>query len=75
MSDANGNDNATPQDLESLEKLKTAYTQIRTEWSKVIIGQDEVIEQLLIAIFAQGHCLLEGVPGLAQALVGGTLAK
>lgn len=75
MSDANGNDNATPQDLESLEKLKTAYTQIRTELSKVIIGQDEVIEQLLIAIFAQGHCLLEGVPGLAKTLMVSTLAK
>ena len=75
MSDAAGNENASPEDLQSLEKLKGAYKQVRTELSKVIVGQDEVIEQLLIAIFAQGHCLLEGVPGLAKTLMVSTLAK
>jgi MoxR-like ATPase len=62
-------------DLASLEKLKAAYLAIRTELAKVIVGQDEVIEQLLIAIFAQGHCLLEGVPGLAKTLMVSTLAR
>ena len=42
---------------------------------KVIIGQQDVIEQLLIAIFAEGHCLLEGVPGLAKTLMVSTLAR
>jgi MoxR-like ATPase len=62
-------------DLAALEKLKTAFQSIRSELSKVIIGQDDVIEQLLIAIFAQGHCLLEGVPGLAKTLMVSTLAR
>jgi MoxR-like ATPase len=62
-------------DLASLEKLKSAFQSIRAELGKVIIGQDDVIEQLLIAIFAQGHCLLEGVPGLAKTLMVSTLAR
>src|SRR5262245_64805607 len=62
-------------DLKALEHLKTAYSAIRQELGKVIVGQDEVIEQLLIAIFAQGHCLLEGVPGLAKTLMVSTLAR
>jgi MoxR-like ATPase len=62
-------------DLHALETLKTAYDSIRRELGKVIVGQDQVIEQLLIAIFAQGHCLLEGVPGLAKTLMVSTLAR
>ena len=41
----------------------------------MIVGQDQVIEQLLIAIFTRGHCLLEGVPGLAKTLMISTLAR
>ena len=68
---------ATPStdDLQSLENLKQAYSSVRQELAKVIVGQDQVIEQLLIAIFAQGHCLLEGVPGLAKTLMVSTLAR
>jgi MoxR-like ATPase len=62
-------------DLESLERLKKAYSQIREQLGKVIVGQNEVIEQLLVAIFAQGHCLLEGVPGLAKTLMVSTLSR
>jgi MoxR-like ATPase len=62
-------------DLQALEKLRAAYASIRQELAKVIVGQDQVIEQLLIAIFAQGHCLLEGVPGLAKTLMVSTLAR
>jgi MoxR-like ATPase len=62
-------------DLKAVEKLKQAYSQIRRELSKVIVGQDQVLEQLMIAIFAQGHCLLEGVPGLAKTLMVSTLAE
>jgi MoxR-like ATPase len=62
-------------DLEALENLKTAYASVRAELGKVIVGQEQVIEQIMIAIFAQGHCLLEGVPGLAKTLMVSTLAR
>src|SRR5262245_29246202 len=62
-------------ELEALERLRTASEQIRAELAKVIVGQDAVIEQILIAIFSQGHCLLEGVPGLAKTLMVSTLAR
>ncbi len=62
-------------DLELLKKLSSAYQSVRTELSKVIVGQNEVIEQVMIAIFARGHCLLEGVPGLAKTLLVSTLAR
>ncbi len=62
-------------DLQALEQLKSAYRSVRQELSKVIVGQGEVLEQLLVAIFAQGHCLLEGVPGLAKTLMVSTVAK
>ena len=62
-------------DLAALERLKEAHAAVREELSKVIVGQHEVIEQILIAIFARGHCLLEGVPGLAKTLMVSTLAR
>ena len=52
-----------------------AADHLHTEVAKVIVGQDEVIEQLLIAIFCRGHCLLVGVPGLAKTLLISTLAR
>jgi len=63
------------QDLRDVESLAEAYGRIRAELSKVIVGQDAVIEQLLLAIFSRGHCLLEGVPGLAKTLMVSTLAS
>jgi MoxR-like ATPase len=66
---------ASPDDLKALENLKAVYQAVRTELAKVIVGQDEVVEQILIAIFAQGHVLLEGVPGLAKTLMVSTLAR
>ena len=62
-------------DLQAVEKLQTAYKQISDEVSKVIIGQDKVVEQLLISLFSSGHCLLVGVPGLAKTLLISTLAQ
>jgi MoxR-like ATPase len=62
-------------DMQALEKLKGAFTTVRQELAKVIVGQDQVIEQLLIAIFSQGHVLLEGVPGLAKTLMVSTLSR
>lgn len=62
-------------DLQAVEKLNESYKKIRDEISKVIIGQDKVIEQLLTALLSAGHCLLVGVPGLAKTLLISTLAN
>ena len=62
-------------DTEEIKQLRDAYSQIRGELGKVIIGQEEVIDQLLIALFAGGHCIVEGVPGLAKTLMISTLAR
>jgi MoxR-like ATPase len=67
---------ATPDesDLAAAERIKDAYTKLKAEMAKVIVGQHAVLEELLIAIFARGHCLLIGVPGLAKTLMIHTLA-
>jgi len=56
-------------------KLQTARQKVLEQLSQVIVGQAEVIDELLISVFAQGHCLLEGVPGLAKTLMVSTLAR
>jgi MoxR-like ATPase len=66
---------ASETDLEAVARLQEAYRVIKAEMAKVIVGQDEVVEQLLMAIFARGHCLLVGVPGLAKTLMISTLAR
>ncbi|MFI4875068.1 MAG: AAA family ATPase, partial [Blastopirellula sp. JB062] len=63
------------QDIDSVRRLNAAYEQITSELSKVIVGQREVVEQLLISLFAGGHCLLVGVPGLAKTLMIRSLAE
>lgn len=60
---------------EVLQEFKQQRIVMQQELQKVIVGQDEVIEQLFAAIFTRGHCLLEGVPGLAKTLMVSTLAK
>ncbi|MCA8990724.1 MAG: MoxR family ATPase [Planctomycetaceae bacterium] len=60
---------------ESIAKVHRAYRDIKEQMAKVIVGQDDVIDQLLIALFSRGHCLLEGVPGLAKTLMISTLAR
>src|SRR6201990_3173235 len=62
------------EDLQAVERLSEAYRSIVDEIAKRIVGQRDVIEQLLIAMFARGHCLLVGVPGLAKTLLIRTLA-
>lgn len=62
-------------DLEAAEFLKSSRENILNELKKRIIGQSGVIDQLLIALFSQGHCLLVGVPGLAKTLLIDTFAK
>ncbi len=58
-----------------LREFREHRNEMREELAKVVIGQDEVIEQLLAAIFTRGHCLLEGVPGLAKTLMVSSLAR
>ncbi len=62
-------------DLKAVETLKAAREKIVTELRKTIVGQDAVIEQLLMALFANGHVLLVGVPGLAKTLLISSLAR
>jgi len=64
-----------PVGQEAIDLLKTAREQILSELSQVIVGQQEVVDQILISMFSRGHCLLEGVPGLAKTLMISTLAK
>ncbi len=65
----------TDADVAALEKLRDAYEQIRQEIAHAIVGQSLVVEQLLISVFARGHCVLVGVPGLAKTLLVSTLAR
>jgi MoxR-like ATPase len=66
--------NLEDEDLIAADRLRDGAQRILAECSKVIVGQRDVLEQLLIALFAQGHCLLVGVPGLAKTLMIRTLA-
>jgi MoxR-like ATPase len=59
----------------ALERLHAARDRILEQLSRVIVGQSAVIEELLICLFSRGHCLLEGVPGLAKTLLVSTLAR
>ena len=62
-------------DLEMVDQLRKAHRLLRQEIGKIIIGQEEVLDQLLMAIFCRGHALLVGVPGLAKTLMVSTLAQ
>src|SRR5438094_1239429 len=61
-------------DLRAAERLTTVYRQMNEQLSRVIVGQAEVLKQVLIALFCQGHCILEGVPGLAKTLMISSVA-
>jgi MoxR-like ATPase len=62
-------------DVQRAERLREACTKVRQQVAKIVVGQEDVIEQLLIAMLARGHCLLEGVPGLAKTLMVRSLAE
>ena len=62
-------------DMDSARKLQDAFANIKKQLSQVIVGQDHVIEELLTALFSKGHCILEGVPGLAKTLMISTLPE
>src|SRR6266487_1408085 len=65
----------TPTERETVERLTAGRAQIEAELGKVIVGQKEVIEQILIALFAGGHCLITGAPGLAKTLLVKSIAQ
>ncbi len=62
-------------DVEAIKGLVNSYQKLRTEIGKVIVGQDEVVRDVLISIFSKGHCLLVGVPGLAKTLLVNTISQ
>lgn len=62
-------------DAEALDSLKGKYAQLQKEIGKAIVGQDDVVKNVIISIFGNGHCLLVGVPGLAKTLLVNTIAK
>lgn len=62
-------------DVAAIHNLVQKRIQLKNEIAKIIVGQDEVIDQILICIFSGGHALLVGVPGLAKTLLVNTLAK
>lgn len=69
------NDMNAPKDLETFSNLAEKYRELRQEIAKVIVGQDDIIEKILISIFSKGHCLLIGVPGLAKTLIITTISR
>jgi MoxR-like ATPase len=78
MSDASSASSGTPlpaDDVAAIDELRATYARLTTELSRVIVGQDHVIEQLCICLFARGHALLMGVPGLAKTLLISKLAE
>lgn len=62
-------------DVAAIEQLVKDYKALKQEIHQVIVGQDEVVDQVLISIFSRGHCLLVGVPGLAKTLLVNTIAQ
>ena len=62
------------REIEEIEEFAATRDAMLGEIRKVIVGQEKVIEEVLIALFAKGHCLLVGVPGLAKTLLISTLA-
>ena len=66
---------ASQDEIQAIEYFKTAYTSLKAELSKVIVGQEQVVDEVLISIFTRSHALLVGVPGLAKTLLISTLAQ
>ncbi len=62
-------------DVEAVDFFREKYNKLRSEIGKVIVGQDDVVKDVLISIFSNGHCLLVGVPGLAKTLLVNTIAQ
>ncbi len=65
----------TTDDVKAVEQLGIVRDGVVKELRKVIVGMEDVIDEMMIAVFAQGHCLLVGVPGLAKTLLASSLAE
>ena len=63
------------REAQAIKGLQTAYKRMRSEIGKVIIGQQDIVDQLLVSLFSRGHCLLVGVPGLAKTLLVSTISQ
>ncbi|HRI34281.1 MAG TPA: AAA family ATPase, partial [Saprospiraceae bacterium] len=74
MADLNAT-NDQSSDVQAVDELNKTFLQITERMGDVIVGQEDVIEQLLVALLCRGHCILEGVPGLAKTLTVSTLAS
>ena len=72
---SNGPDTPSDSDVIVIDELRSTYDIMKAEMAKVIIGQDEVVERLLICVLSRGHALLMGVPGLAKTLMVNSLSK
>jgi MoxR-like ATPase len=68
-------DAVAKKDIQAVKKLNQGYKKLRSELAKVIVGQERVLDEILISIFSRGHAILEGVPGLAKTLMISTLAR
>jgi len=68
-------DGPQDQDVQQVKRFRDACARLREEIRHVIVGQQQVVEEVLLAMFSRGHCLLEGVPGLAKTLLVRTLAR
>src|SRR5437868_6269063 len=78
MTDVPSRERAGPvdeSDLRAAEQLNKVYQRMTQQLGRVIVGQNEVLKQVLIALFCQGHCILEGVPGLAKTLMISSIAQ
>ena len=62
-------------DVQAAERLRSAHAEILAQLRRVIVGQERVVEELLVALFSRGHCIITGVPGLAKTLMVSSLAK
>ncbi len=67
--------NKFASDVEAIDSLKEAYNRLNNEIGRVVIGQEEVVKDVIISIFSKGHCLLVGVPGLAKTLLVTTISR
>ena len=67
--------NLSELDMQAVKKTREAYQLLKNEMAKAVVGQEKVLEELLVCIFSKGHCLLVGVPGLAKTLMVRALAQ
>ncbi len=72
---AQGSSNQGSEEIAAVERLVASYGRIREQLAKVVVGQERVVEELLMTLFCRGHCILEGVPGLAKTLLIRTVAR